>query len=286
MHKNITLILIIVAMLFFFFPPVLLLAESNAEKYKNKGNLYYKGKKYDQAIREYTHALIEDMDYSEAYYNRGLVYYDKNLFYKSIVDFDMAIMLNPNDKAAYYGRGLAYSRVGKTGLALADIKKADKLGDPDARKLLKSGLLTRRIEINQKKNKKIESLLGNDANDYNRKTKINSRNNEFGGNTVLTIHSKGDPFYDGKDGIFKTIKFFNSKNILKKKELLHTAVFNNNNGRNRTIIWYDEALKIQKKEFRYTGKMLNIKGIHYYDQDGKIIKKALYDKHGKEIVRK
>lgn len=284
--KNIPLILLVVSVFFISPFQFSVYAETPAEKYKNKGNAYYKVRQYDNAIREYTNALMEDIDYAEAYYNRGLVFFDKKQFYKAIVDFDMAIMLNPGDKAAYYSRGLSYSKVGKIDLALVDIKKADKLGDPDARRLLKSGLLTKRFDNLRKKNKKIESLLGNDGTQYNRITKITSRNNDYGGHTILTIHSKGDPVFDGKDGIFKTIEYLDSDNKRKKTELMHTAQFNEDNGRNRTTTWYDEKSRIEKREFFYTGKMLNIKGVHFYNEDGLIIKKALFDKYGKEIVRK
>lgn len=286
LKKNIPVLLVFVALFLAFPLKLTAVAETQAEKYKKKGNDYYKEKQYGHAIREYTNALMENMDYAEAFYNRGLVFYDLGQYYKAIVDFDMAIMLNPNDKLAYYSRGLSYSKVGKMDLALADIKKADKLGDSDAKKLLKSGMLTKRLDRLQQKNKKIESLIGNYGADFNRKTKITSRNNDFGGHTILTIHSKGDPVFDGKDGVFKTIEFFDSNNKLKKKEYLHTARFNEDNGRNKTVVWYDQYLNIEKKEFYYTGKMLNLKGVHFYDADGKIIKKAMFDKHGKEVVRK
>ncbi len=108
----------------------------------------------------------------------------------------------------------------------------------------------------------------------------------YGGHTILTVHSKGDPFFDGKNGIFKTIEYLDSNNKRKKKILLHTARFNEENGRNKTVILYNEIDGIERKEFFYTGKMLNIKGIHFYNKDGQITKKAMFDKHGKEMVRK
>lgn len=265
---------------------VSLYAETLAEKYKNQGNEYYKARKYNAAIMAYTNALMENMDYAEVYYNRGIVFFDLKQFYKAIVDFDMAIMLNPNDRAAFYNRGLAYSKVGKIDLALADVKKADKMGEPDAGRLLKSGLLTKQLDAMHRKNKDIDKLIGADSAKFNRRIEIVSRNNEYGGHTILTIHSKGDPVFDGKDGVFKTIEYLDGDNKKKKTELLHTARFNEDNDRNKTIIWYNVNADIERKEFFYTGKMLNIKGVHFYNELGQVIKKAMFDKHGKEILRK
>ena len=286
MKNSIPLIIVTVFILFSLSNPGGLNAEPLAEKYKKQGNHYYKQKKLKKAIVAYTNALMEDMDYAEAYYNRGLVFFDQGFFYKAIVDFDMAIMLNPNDGAAFYNRGLAYAKVGKTSLALNDIKKADKMGDYDAKKLLESGILTRRNEQRIQKDKAIEKLIGDGATDYNRKVEITDRNNEYGGNTIVTKRAKGDPYYDGKDGIFKDIEYYDSKDIKRRTELLHTAEFNRDNGRNKTTIWYSKSAKIEKKEFFYTGKMLNIRGVHYYGADGRVEKKVMFDKHGKEIVRR
>lgn len=261
-------------------------AETLAEKYKNEGNKWFGQKNYKKAVIAYTNAIMENLDYAEAYYNRGQVFYDQGFFYKAIVDFDMAIRLKPDDSAAIYSRGLAYSKVGKISLALADIKKADKLGDYDAKKLLQSGILTRQQERRIMKDKTIEKLFGENASDYKRKISIIDRNNEFGGNTVVTVHSKGDPLFDGSQGIYKKSELFDSKERKRRDEIIHTGAFNKQNQRNRTHIWYREDGTIEKREFFYTGKMLNIKGVHFYDTAGKIERKAMFDKYGKEMERR
>lgn len=285
-RKNVSLIFVFVSVYLVVQSGASAFGETLAEKYKKQGNAYYKAKMYNQAIVEYTNALIENMDYAEVYYNRGIVFFDLNQFYKAIVDFDMAIMLNPKDRSAYYSRGLSYSKVGKMDLALNDVKKADKMGDPDAKKLLKSGMMTKKIDKLHRRNNEIETLIGSDAAKYNRKVQILTRNNDFGGHTIITVHSKGDPVFDGKDGVFKTIEYLDFNNKKKKIALLHTSRFNEDNGRNKTITWYDSKGDIEKKEYFYTGKMLNIKGVHYYNQYGQIKKKSMYDKHGREIARK
>lgn len=253
--------------------------------FKDRGNEYYKAKEYSLAIREYTKALMENPDYPEAFFNRGLANFDLHLYYKAIVDFDMAILLNPNDSDYYFSRGLAYNKVNKPSLALADIKKASSMGDSDATALLNSGLLSKRIDAARQKNLKIESFLRDKGTSFNRKTNVLSRNNEFGGDTVETTYSKGDPLYDGKEGLFKKIEYFDSENRLKKAELLHTGLFNTNNGRNKTILWYNNSSIVIKKIYFYTGKMLNIQSIHEYDDLGNLTSKGLFDAHGKPVTQ-
>ncbi|MBU1170317.1 MAG: tetratricopeptide repeat protein [Proteobacteria bacterium] len=254
-----------------------------AEKYKNTGNRYYSQGKYAQAITEFTKAIDEDPDFMPAYYNRGLAFYDLNLYYKAIVDFDMVIMMHPEDKDSYLIRGLCYSKVNKLKLALLDITKAADLGDMDAIKLLKSGEISQQIEASRSKQKKINAIIDENQKQYNRVVEVANVANEFGGNTLVTTYSKGDPFYDGNEGIFRRLDYYDAAEQLKKTELFHTAVFISDNDTNKTTIWYNDNSTISKKSFTYTGKMLNFTGVHYYDELGNLKKKALLDKHGKEI---
>lgn len=284
-HYRLPLFFISVFLLFLTCLPQYLFALTTAETHKAKGNEYYEAKEYALAIREYTKALMENPDYSAAYYNRGLAHYDLRLYYKAIVDFDMAIMLDPDDSDYYYSRGLAYNKVDKLELALSDVKKAAKMGDEDAGRLLGSGLLNRRIDKARQKNLKIDALINDKSNIFNRAVKVINRNNDLGGDTVVTVYSKGDPLYDGKDGIFKKIEYFDAQNHLKKTELLHTSQFNTVNGRNKTTLIYNDNNVVIKKVYFYTGKMLNVRGIHTYDDSGKFVRKGLYDKHGNPMKK-
>lgn len=75
-----------------------------------------KGKKYDQAISDYTKAIELNPDYKTAYFNRGLTYFKKGSwrnnepYQKAIEDFSKAIKLDPYDVDVYYNRGLAYNK--------------------------------------------------------------------------------------------------------------------------------------------------------------------------------
>lgn len=276
-----------VVVLFFacFVVPSSVFGSNLAEIYKNRGNAYYQKKQYSPAVNEFTKAIEINHDYLEAYYNRGLAYYDLNLYYKAIVDFDMVLMLNPDVREAYFSRGLAYSKVNKLKLALSDVKKAADMGDADAQAMLASGELTDRVEKEKRRQANMRTLLDDKQREYNRVVAVISINNVFGGNTVSTTHSKGDPLYDGKDGVFKSIDYFNPNDVLVKTEVLHTASFNSVNGRNKTVLWYKPDSTLLKKEFYYTGRMLSYKGVFYFDEKGNSTKKVLLDKFGKEVKK-
>jgi tetratricopeptide (TPR) repeat protein len=261
-------------------------ADNPADIYKNRGNLYYQKKQYVQAVNEFTKAIEISHDFIEAYYNRGVAYYDMNLYYKAIVDFDMVIMLNPEIKEAYYSRGLAYLKVNKIKLANADISKAAEMGDADAKKMITSGDLAVRIAKEKKRQANISSMLEEKNSAYNRVVAVLSINNEFGGNTVCTTYSKGDPYFDGKDGIFKSIDYFNANDVLVKNVILHTGEYTSGNGWNKTIKWFNPDSTMTKKEIHYTGKKLTYRSIQYFDADGNIVKSVLLDRFGKEVDEK
>lgn len=258
-------------------------ATQRAEKYKETGNQYFKDHQYTQAIEAFSKAIEDEPDFSVAYYNRGLVYYDLELYYKAIVDFDMAIMLTPDDRDAYYARGLSYSKVNKLKLAMIDVQKAADMGNQKAKELLASGELHRRIEESRSKQKKINSILDVDQSNARRESEVVDVSNSYGGNTFQTVYTSGDPMFKGTEGIFRQLDYYDSNDQLKKTELYHTAGFIENNNRNKTTIYYDTNLHIVKKEYSYTGKLLNHTGVFDYDEQGKLKQKALLDKFGRAV---
>lgn len=275
-------ICVLVSALMLWMPPVQA-ATQRAEKYKETGNQYFKNHQYMKAIEAFTKAIEDEPDFNEAYFNRGLVYYDLELFYKAIVDFDMAIMLNPNDRDAYYARGLSYSKVNKLKLAMMDVQKASDMGNRKAKELLDSGELHRRIEEQRSKQKKINSILDEDPKRAKRESEVINVNNTFGGNTFQIIYKSGDPQFNSSEGVFRQLDFYDNSDMLKKTELFHTAAFIENNNRNKTTIFYDENLHIIKKEYAFTGKLLNHTGVFEYDPQGKLKSSALLDKFGRKI---
>lgn len=99
---------------------------------------YYREKKYDLAIAEYTKTLKLDPDYVDAYHYRGHSYSALEKYEAAVADFTSALKYEPenshylNDRAAAY----AYWSDTKYELALADLAKAIKIKPNDARPYL------------------------------------------------------------------------------------------------------------------------------------------------------
>jgi tetratricopeptide (TPR) repeat protein len=257
-----------------------------AEKHKARGNIFYSQRKFTQAIEAFTSAIAEDPDYLAAYYNRGLAYYDLQLYYKAIVDFDMVLMMSPDDRDAYLARGLCYGKVNKLQLALQDLNKAAELGNRQAGRIIESGELTRQLELARSKQRKISAIINETRSETNRTSEIIGVGNEFGGNTIMTTYAKGDPLYEGTEGLFKQMDYYDPSDRLRKTELFHTASFIADHDRNMTRIIYDDKGRTLRKEFTYTGRMLNHTGVQYYNEQGALVREVILDKHGKEISSK
>jgi tetratricopeptide (TPR) repeat protein len=75
---------------------------------------------------------------ADAYYNRGYSYAEKGEFDQAIADYTEAVMLNPVDDKAYYDRGNAWLKKGDSVRARADWEEALRInpGNADARKAL------------------------------------------------------------------------------------------------------------------------------------------------------
>lgn len=257
-----------------------------AEKHKARGNIFYSQRKFTQAIEAFTSAIAEDPDYIAAYYNRGLAYYDLQLYYKAIVDFDMVLMMSPDDRDAYLARGLCYSKVNKLQLALQDLNNAAELGNRQARRIIESGELTRQLELARSKQRKISAIINETRSETNRTSEIIGVGNEFGGNTIMTTYAKGDPLYEGPEGLFKQMDYYDPGDRLRTTELFHTASFITDHDRNMTRIIYDTQGRILRKEFTYTGRMLNHTGVQHFNERGALVREVILDKHGKEISSK
>ena len=254
------------------------------DELKDKGNVYFQKREYAKAVEEFTRAIEINHEYVEAFYNRGLAYYELHLYYKAIVDFDMVLMLDPQVREAYYHRGLAYSRVNKLKLALADVKKAAEMGDDKALAALKSGELTDRLEKERSRQANIQSMIDDKQNVYGRTVTVTSIGNEFGGNTVMTVHSKGDPLFDGRDGVFRSVDYFNASDVLIKTEVFHTYLFNATNGRYKTVYLYNPHMTRSKAEYFLSGRKLTMKAVRLFDKQGQPVRTVLMNRFGLEIT--
>ena len=99
-----------------------------AKQHYNKGVEYGQQGRFDEAIAEYTKAILLDSSLAEAYSNRGNAYRALGEVQRAIADYAEAIRLNPQDAGAYASRALAYTALGKDRSAERDIDKAVELG--------------------------------------------------------------------------------------------------------------------------------------------------------------
>jgi Tfp pilus assembly protein PilF len=105
---------------------------STAEEYYNRGIALFNESKYDEAIKEYTKAIVIDPGYTDAYIHRGSVYVIKTQYDLAIDDCSKAITLDPKNAYAYCTRGIAYKSRAQNDLAIADFKKVVELStDPE-----------------------------------------------------------------------------------------------------------------------------------------------------------
>ncbi len=99
-----------------------------AKQHYNKGVEYGQQGRFDEAIAEYTKAIVLDPNLAEAYGNRGNAWRALGEVQRAIADYAEAIRLNPQDAGAYASRALAYTSLGKDRSAEQDIDKAVELG--------------------------------------------------------------------------------------------------------------------------------------------------------------
>lgn len=116
---------------FISFPSILKAQDSTAENYFKKGDFYYRNGDHSEAIFEFDKALQINPDHVNATLQRGFC---KNIlkdYNGAIIDFTKVILAIPDHKWAYVSRGSAYNKTGEYQLAIADFNKAIELDPTD-----------------------------------------------------------------------------------------------------------------------------------------------------------
>ena len=122
------------------FPNILAKSSTNAQKadaYVNRGVIYFRQKKYDLAIKDYTKAIALAPKNVHAHINRGIAYATQKDHERAIEDYNKAIGIAPDNADAYINRGIAYSSHGYHKQASTNYDKANQdyedalLIDPD-----------------------------------------------------------------------------------------------------------------------------------------------------------
>ena len=101
---------------------------NNERMYNNRGNAYFRLRKFKEAVSDYTKAIEIDPG-GKAYYNRALALLRLGDFSRAVSDLDKAIRNDPKSSRAYCGRGYALFKLGEYRRALDDLNEAVRI-DP------------------------------------------------------------------------------------------------------------------------------------------------------------
>lgn len=95
-------------------------------------------KEYEQAVVDYTKVIALNPEMSLAYLSRGSAYNKLELFEKAMEDFNKVLTLDPENSEAYNNRGWSKKGIGDHEGACEDWKKSKKMGNAEAKIILKN----------------------------------------------------------------------------------------------------------------------------------------------------
>lgn len=113
--------------------PLLISINSNSQSaadYFRQGKINYNNARYEQAIEQYNQAILLDSTDANYFLQRGFCKGLLKDYQGAIADYSSAIRLNPSDQFAYVSRGSAKSKIGNFSEAIDDFNQALVL-DPD-----------------------------------------------------------------------------------------------------------------------------------------------------------
>ena len=99
----------------------LILQPQFADAHLNKGNLFAKVKRYDDALSTYDRALALKPGLADAWLGRGNVLRNRNRYDEAFVAYDRALTLNPNLDNAWLGRGNLFFELKRHDEAFASV---------------------------------------------------------------------------------------------------------------------------------------------------------------------
>ena len=115
------------------------------EGYNDRGHLHYKAGNFGQALKDYNTAIELNPDNANSYYNRGRFYFDRDDYEEALEDYNIAIVLCPDDNVDivdyYHARGFLYFQTDEFALALEDYTTAIRLKPDNHRLYLDRGML-------------------------------------------------------------------------------------------------------------------------------------------------
>lgn len=117
MHKNLSLLVIITA---FATTGI----SQDADSYFKIAERKYNSKDYEKAVEYYTKAIEIDHDYLNAYLRRAFIFGILGKYEQAVADYTKVISLQPDKKWAYISRGSARNKLGQYKMAIKDFNRA------------------------------------------------------------------------------------------------------------------------------------------------------------------
>ena len=150
------------------FTEAILLDPNNSRAYAKRGEAYRHQGRYDMAIKDYRQAIKLEPDDFSFYADRGRVYQDQRRYDKAVKDFTKALSLNPYHFFTLYWRGMAYAAQGQYDKAIKDYTESARHVTDDNPFIL--GILLNRGTAYMRK-----GLYDAAIRDYTREMSLNSR---------------------------------------------------------------------------------------------------------------
>ena len=106
--------------------------------YLQRGFCHSLQREYDAAVADFTSVIKRKKDHLWAYTSRGSAYGKLGKQDLAIQDFNTVLQLDPENQEAYNNRGWAQKAQGNTKGACADWLKSKKMGNAEAKIILKN----------------------------------------------------------------------------------------------------------------------------------------------------
>lgn len=94
----------------------------------DRGTTYGRLGKYPEALRDLNRAAALEPNNSEVFNNRGIVHRKSEQLQNALDDLNRALELNPRSASSYINRAKVWEELGKQDEALNDLKEAERLG--------------------------------------------------------------------------------------------------------------------------------------------------------------
>lgn len=112
-----------------------------ADAYNNRGTLYGRSGKYQQAIDDFTKSIAINPQDANTYFNMGISYNGMGDLQQAIMTYTKAIELAPGHVAAYFNRGMSYAGLNRPTEAIRDFEEAIRLNPQYAKAYYNMGMV-------------------------------------------------------------------------------------------------------------------------------------------------